>query len=154
MAFSAGELIRGAFFAWAVFTVTSIVPLVLARLVVGENALELLGSWFPLLVGYYAAIFAAGATIVGALAAWGVGHALRRQSRMLPHLLAHGALAAVIGVVTYGIFSVGATDRDDAIIWAAYTVWTVVAVLFGWWATQALGRRRDRRAGIGAYAAE
>jgi len=153
MAFTAGELIRGAFFTWAVFTITSIVPVFITRAVEGDSPWSVLDATFSIIVAWYAGIFAFFATIVGALAAWGIGHALREQARLWPHLLAHGALAAVVGAATYGVFTFEAGDRGEGFLWTAYTLWTIVTVLFGWWATQALARRRDRRAGVGAYAA-
>ena len=170
MAFDSGEFWRGAILALIFFLLLA--PWAL----IAQGAIETIAhggapdspwSSIPILLFYvpaFAAPWALGALfVVGAPMAFALGRALRREARRGPHLIAFGALGAVVGAATTILWQLwsrmpapGVTivyqvarpwwaEADWAMV-AGMSAATATAVLAGWLVTVRRALRADRAA--------
>lgn len=160
LAFTPGELWRGAGFAWCSFMILLAGGFLIAMVfdmilsTTGPEAeyidveLMLTMNFFlfamVLLVGGACGIVVAAG---GALVAWFLGRGLRRIRPMTVHLLVYTALGAAVGAL-----AVWTMSFDEGAFWTVgpYTwiigVSAALAVPLGWWFSARLALRADRRA--------
>ncbi len=147
MAFTAGEFIRGALYAWLWFLLLSTLTFVPIAGPMSWIALVYTGPW------------SVGALILGSPLAYGLGRLLERSPSVLLHAALFTLFGALVGIVTTA-FAVsapwsglhGSLNPGYTIFIVAVCVSAAIAVPLGWWqtATRALRRDQHNSAGSGA----
>ena len=154
MAFSSGELLRGAVIVWATFLglMMLFVPLftTISGLAVGQSPLETIATipeaiGLAILAVLYALVPSLIVMALGAGLSGLIGRALRRVSSIPVHLAVYTLLGAVISAVYWVIFHApGAWSPYDAFLLAP-AVAATVAVPLGWWWNARHALQRDAR---------
>ena len=147
MAFPGHELWRGAFITWGVLAVL----LLLLDVILGwgtGNIIGWLGTTFHVLL--FALTIAAVATVIGTGFAFLVGTALQRVRAWPVHVIAHGLVAAAVGVLTIVavVFVVFGPSRDwsdptASAVLSAFAAGSALAAVVGWVWTSRIALRED-----------
>ena len=158
MAFTAWEFIRGALLTYVIFLPLTLIPFVVmfaGGLLDSAN----LGGWLdPEVVGGMAALWVFmlapavtwgfAALWPGALGALAIGLALRRESRLGAHLLAHCGWGLVVGLLV-AAFVLGLWPLGEGLANLPTVIGFGIAVALasglGWQITAGLALRRDAR---------
>lgn len=139
MAFTAGEFIRGALYAWLWFLLFSTLALVPIGGMMSWIALVYTGPW------------SVGALPLGSPLAYGLGRVLQHNPSVPLHIALFSAFGAFVGIVTtalavfapwsglYGSLNAGYTYMIVAVCVSA-----TIAVPLGWWQTARRALRRDQ----------
>ena len=141
MAFTAGEFIRGAIYAWLWFLLFS----TLAIVPIGGVM-----SWIALI---YTVPWSVGALILGSPLAYGLGLFLQHNPSIPSHAASFTAFAALIGIVTTSLAAFAPWSGLQGSLNAGYTslivavcVSATIAVPLGWWQTARRALRHDQNA--------
>lgn len=138
MAFTAGEFVRGALYAWGLFlglSTLAFVPLFLSMF------------WLPL---YVTLPWSLGALLIGAPIAYVLGRMLLRVHSLVVHVVAFTTFGAAVGVATTALAMAAEWTGLSQPSFTGYAVPMIVvcaaataAVPLGWWLTASRALRRD-----------
>ena len=153
MAFTYGELARGALIAWGAFVVLLLIAFFVPTLMIpgaltGQYVLSSLLVMTSVII-IYGGLFSFVAMLVGSPLAWLIARTLTRVRAIPVHVAIFFLLGAVIGVLAILVLGLVFPNSVDGIQWpisALIIVPAALAVPFGWWRSARRALRKDRGA--------
>lgn len=157
MAFSKDEVWAGGGWAWLAFnillvTVMSIVS-IWSEVAAASNGSTGMGVGTVVFVVFYTLLIGGAVALcvmlIGLPGAWFVGRRLRRVASVPTHVVVHGTLGALLGVIVFGVYVVTigqgrVLDALDTPLLSVTVALTSVSVVFGWWMASRRARSERR----------